>query len=63
MDSKQIARIQAIRKSIRARASAANDGAPATKTGNRRATVDVTHDPLLVACVEAAGFEEHREAA
>lgn len=61
MTQKQIARIVAIRKSIRTR-QAANDRQPEAKPA-RRAGLSVTHDPMLAACIEASGFEEHRTAA
>lgn len=60
MDSKRIARLIAIRTAVAAKAVANGETRPARR---RRANVSVSHDPVLAACVEASGFQEHREAA
>ena len=63
MTQQQIARFAAIRKSIKARQN--TDGSPKALPidDSMRATVAVTYDSELAACVEAAGFDEHRKAA
>lgn len=62
MTSKQIARFNAIRKATKTRQEAPAEQ-PKRAPRRARAKVSVTQDDLLAACVDAAGFNEHRYAA